>query len=107
MPMPQMPPAQFEKLKQAIETGPPPEPSDETPGKLMQTLMLFEEKFSTENQRKPTPVEYLSFLVRVLDQAQWERDRAAWNQMKQIYDAVQLQAAQPRILVPNMVVPKP
>lgn len=103
MQIPQLPPDQLAKLKVLVEKGPPPEPSSERPGRLMQMMTAFEARYKEHNGgRDPKPEEYIGYLVHILDHKAWEEAMLNFQQMKALYDA----NVPPLIATPGFVPPK-
>lgn len=77
---------QFEQIKRIVEAGPPPEPSAETPGPLVQALIAHEKDYERKHARKPPPEEYAAFLAFLLDRQRWEEESIAYMQMKNVVE---------------------
>jgi hypothetical protein len=103
MQVPRLPSDQLLKLKAMIEQGPPPEPGPEKPGRLMQMMTAFEQRYKQGNNgRDPTPMEYMGYLVHILDHKAWEEAMINYQQMKAVCEAHE----KPLIERPGFIPPK-
>ena len=96
----------LEQLKKIIDAGPPVEPSNEKPGRLMSAVTRFEAEFKKRNTRDPSIEEIIGFIVHILDHKQWEEEMGAYNQMKRMYEANLAQQAQAQVQTPEATAPR-